>query len=127
MLDLLAFALSCALVSVAWCVILVDSGMLLEPVQRWSRGWYTARRPGVISTSATSSAFRSEFKVAYLDDQWWFKPIWGCYRCNSVWWALLGYPLAFGAAYSLWAHLVAVCATLFLSCLVEKAYRWSQS
>lgn len=113
--QLLAFCLSCAVVSVAWCVILVDSGMLLEPVQRWLRDGYRARYSD-----------ECRMQVADLDTRWWWKPLWGCYRCNSVWWALLGYPLAF-PAYSPWLHLVSVCATLFLACILNALYQWSQT
>jgi hypothetical protein len=118
-MQLLAFCLSCAVVSVAWCVMLVDAGMLLQPVQRWLREWYWARQLGAAHDGKPGPIYD-------LDSRWWWKPLWGCYRCNSVWWALLGYPLAFRADYSLWLHLVSLCATLFLACILNALYQWSQ-
>lgn len=133
-MQLLAFCLSCAVVSVAWCVMLVDSGMLLEPVQRWLREAHKRRWVNYIKgpgewgypeekSQVEEAYYRNGFE---LDTYWWFKPLWGCYRCNSVWWALLGYPLAFRADYNLWLHLVSLCATLFLACILNALYQWSQ-
>jgi hypothetical protein len=84
-------------------VVLVDAGMLLEPVQRWTR-----------------------LQVPDLDGRWWWKPLWGCYKCNAGWWGAIGVPVRsflLHAPYSPWEHLVVVALTIYLSIALNKIYQ----
>lgn len=105
MLVLLWTSFCFALFAVTWAVVLVDDGMLLQPVQRWLR-----------------------LHVPDLDSRWWWKPLWGCYRCVAGQVALWGTPVLWyyaGAGYSLFAHLVTICATILFACILNKIYQWT--
>lgn len=138
MLDTFAFALSVALVAVTWAVVLVDTGMLLEPVQRWLREWHKRRWVNYIKGPGEWSYAEEEAQVeeAYyrngftLDSYWWWKPLWGCYRCVAGQLALWAYPLRCWLSplpYSPWQHLLAVCAAIFLASLLHRLYQWTNS
>jgi hypothetical protein len=119
MFDLFVFALCLALVAVTWAVVLVDDGMLLQPVQRHFRWSYRTQTGDE------------------LDEQWWFKPLWGCFKCVAGQLGLWGYLVRlirqthpdtlqqFWAAYSPWQHVLTVCATIFFACILNRLYSWT--
>lgn len=149
MLDTFAFALAVALVAVTWAVVLVDTGMLLEPVQRWLRAKYqlwhlvewvakmSKRLADDLGAPRKPSEFYNQFTerytrdgIQYLDDRWWWKPLWGCYRCVAGQLALWAYPLRCWLSplpYSPWQHLLTVCAAIFLASLLHRLYQWTNS
>ena len=118
-LELLGYAAALALLAVTWAVVLVETGMLLAPVQRWLReAW---RKP-----------YRADATGPYadLDACWWWKPLWGCFRCTAGQWAFWGYlllSLHHRTPYSLFQHLTFTAATIMLACILNKIYLWSQS
>jgi hypothetical protein len=101
-------ALLTAAAAVIFADLLVQDGMLLAPVQRWLRDWYRARAG------------------AELDDQTWWKPLWGCATCVSGQFALWAYLYHYHAAYSWYQHLYFVSAALLFSLILQKLLRWSQ-
>lgn len=141
--SLLGYALALALLAVTWAVILVDAGMLLAPVQRWAREWHQrqwisrAERRCAMNTEIPTNELPSlqAHEMAYsahhrLDEQWWAKPLWLCYRCVAGQAGLWGYLLLIWrhhAAYFLFQHLVFTALTLFLACILNRIYQWSQN
>lgn len=116
-LFLLGYAAALAVLAVTWAVVLVDAGMLLAPVQRGLRAWYNY-----------VDAAEQPLRIHRLDDQWWWKPLWGCYRCVAGQWGLWGYLLLIyrhHAPYSLFQHLVFTAGTLLLACIINKLYQWT--
>lgn len=110
MLPLHAFYVAAC--AVVFAVVLFDNGMLLEPAQRRLRDWYR-------------HTYRRE-----LDDQWWWKPLLGCYRCCAGQWANLVYigrAVFTEAPYVWWEHAAFISLTILFACLLNKAYQWTQS
>jgi len=154
LLTVFGFALCLALVAVTWAVILVDEGMLLQPVQRWARGAYVKYRiNGLLRYIFKDEPIPNEAEFADtlrgleanpqsyaldLDSQWWWKPLWGCALCVSgqlAFWGFLYYVYyalpslswcGYAAAYSPWWHSVCISATLFLTAVLKRIYTWSQ-
>lgn len=102
-------ALLTAAAAVVFAVVLVADGMLLAPVLAWlRRRWW---------------AWRS----TELDNQYWWKPIWGCVYCVAGQWGLWAYLYHYHHAYHWWAHIYFVAAAILFSSLILKLYEWSRS
>ncbi|GAB3303669.1 hypothetical protein GCM10027348_31840 [Hymenobacter tenuis] len=139
MLDLFVFGLCVALVAVVWAVVLVDTGMLLEGLQRWVREWHRLRymRRHLVGGDPESGPIRyatNTERLYYqgneLEAQWWWKPVWGCSTCVAGQLALWGYLLRcylLSTPYNPWHHLLVVCGAIFHACLLKRLYNWSQS
>ncbi|MCC3159679.1 hypothetical protein LJ737_20730 [Hymenobacter sp. 15J16-1T3B] len=56
--------------SYCWSVVLVEDGMLLRPLRSRLLGWMERR-----------------YGIGEENWPWWWKPLWGCFRCNVVWMA----------------------------------------
>ena len=100
------FAVVLACFGVCWAYVLVQSGMLLAPLQSYVRAKYRAR-------------YQKE-----IDDQFWWHPVWGCFRCCSGQMAFWGYLFLFPLAhYNPLSHLGFAAITIILSIIIQK---WSQ-
>jgi hypothetical protein len=97
-----------AAVAVVWAVVLVDSGMLLLPVQAAWRIWYRGR-------------YASE-----LDERWWFKLFWGRCLCCAGQFGFWGYLYLDWRHYDLLFHLYFTSLTILYAFLWRAAYSWSQ-
>ncbi|MBF9140846.1 hypothetical protein [Hymenobacter properus] len=122
-------ALLLAALAYCWASVLVQPGMLLAPVQAWvrrlhRRAWfyfYIEGSPGHVN----AGQMEVEYYAGHdLDNQWWWAPLWGCFKCVAGQWAFWGYLLLFPlSAYHLLAHLSFVAVTILISILLNK---WSQ-
>lgn len=109
-------ALLLAAVAVCWAYVLVQPGMLLAPVQAWVRATYRGM------PYAKHGIWPAE-----IDDNWWFKPLWGCSSCCSGQAGFWGYLLLFWPSYSLLAHLGFAAITILFAALWRGLYAWSQT
>lgn len=141
--ELLIYAVLLAAVAVVWSVVLVDSGMLLEGVQRWLRGYHKRRWvKWIVGKEKFDANDIVDIERAYhqstgqLDDQWWFKMSWGCQYCVAGQLALWSYlvwqwPGAWGLCLSGWlsflAHgLIFISVAILMAGVWARIYRWSQ-
>jgi hypothetical protein len=129
-------ALLLAALAVCWAYVLVQPDMLLAPVQAWVRAWYRKPyRPAAYIKNPGWSEFWPEFVRGQgpevskeIDNQWWWKPLWGCYVCVAGQWGFWGYLLLFPlASYSLLAHLGFTAITILFAALWRAVYAWSQN
>lgn len=112
MFDKLIFLIALAGTAVVFADVLVRPSMLLEPVQRWLRGWYRGwpyARAGVWP--------------AELDDCWWWPPLWGCYKCVAGQWSFWAYLIRYHARYNLFEHLAFTAFTIIAAIILSK---WTQ-
>ncbi|KAA9333407.1 hypothetical protein F0P96_10585 [Hymenobacter busanensis] len=134
MLTLHAFYVAAC--AVVFAVVLVDTGMLLEPLQRavreWHMRWYNTRWQSADEDGTPRQALNTEhfyWQGNDLDSRWWWKPLWGCVKCVAGQWALWGYLVrccVLHDAYSPWQHAAFVSLTILFACILTKAYQWSQ-
>jgi hypothetical protein len=115
MLDKLLSLVALSGTAVVFADVLVRPGMLLEPVQRWLR------------TKYRWCDARSDYPVfVELDEQWWWPPLWGCYKCVAGQWGFWGYLIRYHAGYSwrtLPEHLAFTAFTILAAISISK---WSQ-
>lgn len=122
-LSLGLYAAYVAAAAVCFSRVLVDDGMILSPIQAWLRNKYR-----------WCDASGIEPVFVEIDDQWWWKPLWGCPKCVAGQWAFWGYlagclqlePLRF-ADYSLIQHLLFTSLAILFGALWRAAYSWSQT
>jgi hypothetical protein len=115
MLDKLTFLVALAGTAVVFADVLVRSGMLLEPVQRWLRTLY----------QKATTIERDTYGVEYgeLDSQWWWPPLWGCYKCVAGQWSFWAYLIRYHAHYNPFEHLAFTAFTIIAAIIISK---WTQ-
>jgi hypothetical protein len=138
MLAELVFLIKLAGVAVVFADVLVRPGMLLEPVQRWAReAWRTRwnkwlagqRRPPAAGLTLDEALTASGEKVLYyasrreLDEQWWWPPLWGCYKCVAGQWGFWAYLIRYHGHYNLFEHLAFTAFTIIAAIIISK---WTQ-
>lgn len=120
MLDKLIFLVALAGTAVVFADVLVRDGMLLAPVQRWLREWY------IKSTSIRLDTQNVCFRE--LDNQWWWAPLWGCFKCVAGQWGFWGYLIRYHAAYT-WRtvpeHLAFTAFVILTAIIIQKWTRES--
>jgi hypothetical protein len=109
---MLIYLIALAGTAVVFADILVRPGMLLEPVQRLARWAY-------------SHAFGNPKPGIYrdLDSQWWWAPLWGCYKCVAGQWGFWGYLIRYHGHYQMFEHLAFTAFTIIAAILLSK---WTQ-
>lgn len=130
MLDKLVFLIALAGTAVVFADVLVRPGMLLEPVQRWLRGWYRTKAKSFVQevfdkgtlTEAQQQAFY-DTRSFELDDLWWWPPLWGCYKCVAGQWGFWAYLIRYHAHYNLFEHLAFTAFTIIAAIILSK---WTQ-
>jgi hypothetical protein len=92
MLDKLIFLLALAGTAVVFADVLVRPGMLLEPVQRALRTtWTYYQIRAQLRLSVKLGKALPDIPTSQLDEQWWWPPLWGCYKCVAGQWGFWGY------------------------------------
>lgn len=124
MLDKLIFLLALAGTAVVYADVLVRDGMLLAPVQRWLAKLYAK------ATFRARKVYphRADCDMYYdggdnLHEQWWWAPLWGCYRCVSGQWGFWGYLIRYHESYT-WRtipeHLAFTAFTIITAIIIQK-------
>ncbi|MGI4864150.1 MAG: hypothetical protein ACRYFZ_09535 [Janthinobacterium lividum] len=100
-----------AAMAICFAVVLVeDDNALLCPIIRWCRVTYRGK-------------YGRE-----LDEQRWWKPLWGCPKCVAGQWGFWGFLLLFPLShYSLLAHMGFAAITILFAAVWRAIYAWSQS
>jgi hypothetical protein len=107
------YALLVAGLALCWADVLVRPGMLLAPAQAWLKMRFRE------ATVPSGGFFGAE-----LNNQWWWAPLWGCYKCVAGQWGFWGYLWLFRASpYSLLSHAGFSATTIIFSIILSK---WSQ-
>lgn len=129
MLDKLIFLVALAGTAVVYADVLVRDGMLLQPVQRWLREWH--RKPYQPLVYVGNPLFlgvkeRGPETSKELDEQWWWPPLWGCYKCVAGQWGFWGYLIRYHHGYT-WRtvpeHLAFTAFTILAAILIQKWIR----
>lgn len=143
MLDLLLSAVLLGAAAVVWAVVLVDTGMLLEPLQRWLRKRHKAWWVNRIGEGETDPEQIRQLEEAYhmstrtfeLDYRWWFKALWGCFWCVAgqlgFWVYLLTKIHWHEEGLDLWAyhplhHAYFVSLAILSAGVWNRLYQWSR-
>jgi hypothetical protein len=133
MLDKLLFLIALAGTAVVFADVLVRPGMLLESVQRKVREWYSATLRKYCEQSFERAKLTEAQRQYYyqtrsmeVDQEWWWAPLWGCYKCVAGQWGFWGYLLRYYPGYS-WRtvpeHLAFTAFTIITAILLHK---WTQ-
>jgi hypothetical protein len=128
---MLVFLIALAGTAVVFADVLVRPGMLLEPVQRWVREWYSKPyRPAVMLKNPGWPEFWPEHVRGLgaevskeLDQQWWWAPLWGCYKCVAGQWGFWGYLIRYHSHYNFFQHLAFTAFTIIAAIILHK---WTQ-
>jgi hypothetical protein len=133
MLTELIFLIKLAGAAVVFADVLVRPGMILEPVQRWLRGWYRAVTTHERLVYFGPDGTESEMRGDELDAKWWWAPLWGCYKCVAGQWGFWGFLLRYHHAYAqgwrtallntLPEHLAFTAFTIIAAIIISK---WTQ-
>lgn len=123
-------ALLLAGLAVCWADVLVRPGMLLAPVQAALKAWYRKPYRPVAYTTDPEQPQLGPIRCwgpeqsKELDYQWWWPPLWGCYKCVAGQWGFWAYLWLYRSlSYSPLAHLGFTATTIILSLILSK---WSQ-
>lgn len=127
MLDKLIFLLALASTAVVYADVLVRPGMLLEPVQRALRNtWTYFQLKKSLALSIKLGKVPPGRYESQLDEQWWWSPLWGCFKCVAGQWGFWGYLIRYHAAYT-WRtvpeHLAFTAFTILTAIILHK---WTQ-
>lgn len=132
MLDKLIFLVALAGTAVVFADVLVREGMLLVPVQRWLREkhlrWFIHHdmraHPELIGSDSamrvrqlTDAYYACQFD---LDNRWWAKMGWFCYKCVAGQWGFWGYLLRYHSPYNLFEHVAFTAFTIIAAIIIQK-------
>jgi hypothetical protein len=137
-------ALLLSAIAVCYSYVLVQSGMLLAPVQAQVRKWHQQLYSSQYKTfTAEEDAQVSAWyhQDGGLDGRWWWKMLWGCPTCIAAQWGFWGYLLLGWPGYrialehssltswitAVFVHLGFTALTLFLAAGWRAFYAWTQT
>lgn len=116
-LILHAWLLSAA--AVCFATVLVSDGMLLAPVQAWVRSKYR-------KVTAPYGSKGNPYAGREIDEQWWWKPLWGCSLCVSGQMAFWLYFYLSWGHYQPLHHLYFTSLTILFAAGWRAFYAWTQ-